>query len=282
MYSSNFNYHAPASVQETLALMQQHGDAKLLAGGHSLLPAMKLRLSSPEHLIDLKNLRDSLSYIRDNGDHLAIGALTTYYQIESSSLVAQKCAVLAQTVSEVGDMMIRNAGTIGGSIAHADPSGDPPAAILAADASMVIQGADGERIVPATEFFHGFFETAVQPGELLTEIRVPVQSGSSSYQKYKHPASGYAVCGVAVVLEKSGAGIASCRVAVTGAAGSAYRATAVEAALSAQSYSPELAAQAAQLVTEDVELLEDSFADTEYRQQIARTLTRKALEAAWG
>lgn len=282
MYPANFTYHAPYSVEEALNLMSEHGDeAKLLAGGHSLLPTMKMRLATPAHLIDMKNLRSMMQYIHDKGDHIAIGALSTYQQIEASSLVASKAPILAQTIAEVGDMQVRNLGTLGGSIAHADPAGDPPAAILASDATMVIQGPNGERTVAAADFFQGFFETSVGEGEILTEIRVPVQKGSSSYQKFKHPASGYAVVGVAAVVEKSGDTISSCRVAVTGLSDAAYRATDVEAALTGQAFSEATVAAAAANASNGADPLEDPFADAAYRKQLAKTLAKRAVIAAF-
>lgn len=279
MYPAPFTYHAPSSLDETFDLMAQHGDeAKLMAGGHSLLPAMKLRLSMPSHLIDLKNLRGELRYIRDGGDHIAIGALTTYWMLEDSSLIASKLPLLKQTIQQVGDMQVRNAGTLGGSLAHADPSGDPPAAALALEAALVLRSAEGERVVPANEFFLGFFETALKPGELLTEIRIPLQRGQSSYQKFKHPASGYAVCGVAAVVEASGGTVTHARIGITGIAGSAYRATAAEEALIGKG--PEAIETAAAQATEGVEVIGDSFADADYRRHLAKTLVAKALRAA--
>ena len=282
MYPEAFTYHAPSSLDEVLSLMQEHGyDAKVLAGGHSLLPTMKLRLATPAHLIDLKNLRSELRYVREEGESLTIGALTTYQDLIDSELVRAKAPLLAETLEHVGDMQVRNLGTLGGSIAHADPAGDPPAAILALNATMTIRGPDGERTVGADEFFHGFFETAVGEGEILTEIRIPAQTGGSSYQKFRHPASGYAVCGAAVVLEKSGDQVASCRVALTGVSEGAYRATGVEDALMGQGYSADLAADAAAHATDGIDPLEDTFADGAYRRQLAKTLTKRAVQAAW-
>ena len=282
MYPANFTYHAPGSVDEALTLMNEHGyDAKLMAGGHSLLPTMKLRLATPAHLIDLKNLKKDLQYVRDEGDTVAIGALTTYYDAMTSSVVREKAAVFAKTIEQVGDMQVRNLGTLGGSIAHADPAGDPPAAILAADATMVIRNKDGERQVPATEFFQGFFETAVGDGDILTEIRVPAHHGGSAYEKFKHPASGYAVVGVAVNLHKDGDKVGAVRVGVTGVSDGAYRATEVENALSDQSFSEDLAASAAEQATSGVDPLEDNFANADYRRGLARALAKKAVIAAW-
>ena len=281
MYPANFTYHAPSSVDDVLSLMNEHGyDAKIMAGGHSLLPTMKLRLSTPAHLIDLKNLKD-MKYVRDEGDHVAIGALTTYYEIMSSKVVQKKAAIFSKTIAQVGDMQVRNLGTLGGSIAHADPAGDPPAAILAADATMTIRNAEGERTVKATDFFRGFFETAVGEGDILTEIRVPVHKGGSAYAKFKHPASGYAVVGVAVNLHTDGDKIGAVRVGITGVSDGAYRAIEVENALTGQAFSEDLAASAAEQATSGIDPLEDNFANADYRRQLAKALTKKAVVEAW-
>ena len=274
MYPANFTYHTPSSVDEALNLMSEHGDdAKLLAGGHSLMPTMKLRLATPAHLIDMRKLRDNLQYVRDEGDHIAIGALTTYYQVQSSDVVKNKVPLLVELIENVGDMQVRNCGTLGGAIAHADPAGDPPAGILALEAEMVIRGPDGERTVPANEFFHGFFETAVGDGEILTEIRVPVQEGKSTYKKMRHPASGYAVVGVAVVMEEGG----KCRIGITGVSDGAYRAEAVEEALSGKSLDEDAINQAAEHATDGIDPLEDPYANAAYRRQLAKALTKRAL-----
>ena len=165
MYPSAFSYHTPTSVEEAVSLLQEHGmDAKLLAGGHSLLPTMKLRLATPAHVVDMKGLRGSLQYIRDEGDAVAVGALTTHHMIETSDLLKERAPVLAHTATHVGDLQVRNLGTIGGSVAHADPAGDFPAAILASETEMVVQGPNGRRTIPAAEFFFGFFETALGRG----------------------------------------------------------------------------------------------------------------------
>ena len=281
MYPASFNYHAPSSVEEALSLMAQNSDAKLLAGGHSLLPAMKLRLATPATIIDMKKLRGSLQYIKEDGNHIAIGALTTHAVIAASNLAQQKIPVIAQTAAHIGDMQVRNLGTIGGALAHADPAADFPAAILAADAQMVIQSASGKRTVSATDFFQGFFATAVQSGEILTEIRVPVHS-NAHYEKFYHPASGYAVCGVAVVLEKDGSNISKCRIGITGAAGSAYRASSVEGVLEGQAFSADTVSAASAHAVNGVDLLEDTFANASYRGQLTKELTKRAIVAAWG
>ena len=281
MHPASFIYHTPTSLDEALSLMSEHSDAKLLAGGHSLMPTLKLRLATPAHLIDMRKLRGDLQYIRDEGDHIAIGALSTYYQVESNDIVRNKVPLLEQLINNVGDLQVRNCGTLGGAVAHADPAGDPPAAILALEAEMVIRGAEGERTVKASEFFFGFFETAVGEGEILTEIRVPVQKGGSSYQKMRHPASGYAVVGVAAVIEKEGENIAKCRVAITGVSDGAYRAKEVENALSGGAFSPDAANQAAEHATDGIDPLEDPFANAPYRRQLAKALTKQALMEAW-
>jgi aerobic carbon-monoxide dehydrogenase medium subunit len=281
MYPASFEYHAPSSLDEAIKLMAQNSDAKLLAGGHSLLPAMKLRLATPSAIIDMKKLRSSLQYIKEDGGHVAIGALTTHAAIAASKVAQQKIPLIAETASNIGDMQVRNLGTIGGALAHADPAADFPAAILAAEAEMVIQGASGKRTVKADEFFQGFFATAVQPGEILVEIRVPVHKGGS-YQKFAHPASGYAVAAVAAIVEKNGNTISKCRVAVNGVSGGAYRATEVEKALEGQPYSAEAVAQAAEHVVSGIDVLEDPFANASYRSQLAKQLTQRAIAAAAG
>jgi carbon-monoxide dehydrogenase medium subunit len=282
MYPGRFSYHAPATLDEALGLLVEYGDhAKLLAGGHSLLPAMKLRLSTPAHLIDMKGLRGQLQYIRDEGDVVAVGALSTHYQIHTSPILAAKAPLLAETAGHIGDMQVRNMGTLGGSLAHADPAGDFPAAVLAAGAELVLQGPGGRRTVAAADFFQGFFETATEPSEILVEVRVPHQAGGSSYQKFYHPASGYAICGVAVVIEGANGTVSTCRVGVTGVSDSGYRATAVEQALEGQSFSTELVASAAEHTVDGVDPLEDPFASAEYRTHLAKVYTRRALAAAW-
>ena len=274
MYPANFTYHTPSSVDEALNLMSEHGgDAKLLAGGHSLMPTMKLRLATPAHLIDMRKLRDNLQYVRDEGDHIAIGALTTYYQIQSSEVAQNKVPLLVELIDNVGDMQVRNVGTLGGAIAHADPAGDPPAGILALEAEMVIRGSEGERTVPAHEFFHGFFETAVGEGDILTEIRIPIQKGKGTYKKMRHPASGYAVVGVAVVVQDGG----ECRVGITGVSDGAYRAETVEEALNGKNLDADAISQAAEHATDGIDPLEDPYANAAYRRQLAKALTKRAL-----
>src|SRR5579871_944516 len=202
MIPTQFEYIAAKNLDDALSLLAQHKDhAKLLAGGHSLLPAMKLRLMQPQVLIDIGKLKD-LSYIREEGGQLRIGAMTTHYQIESSDLLHRLCPLLPETASHLGDVQVRNKGTIGGSLAHSDPAADWPAAILALDAELVVKGPKGERTIKAGQFFVDMLTTALDSQEILREIRITPPKGhvGQSYMKVRHPASGFAVVGIAVSL----------------------------------------------------------------------------------
>ncbi|MGI8747616.1 MAG: FAD binding domain-containing protein, partial [Deinococcus sp.] len=226
MYTAEFDYHRAQSVQDALELLAAHEGSKLLAGGHSLVPAMKLRLAAPTALIDISRL-DELRGIRQEGDRIIIGAGTTHAEILHSELLARLCPILPDAARHVGDPMVRNCGTIGGALAHADPAADYPASILALEADLKLVSRTGERLVKAQNFFQGMFETAASEGELLTEIHIPVLEGAKmAYEKFPHPASHYAIVGVAVVLTPQGA-----RVALTGAGPRAMRLTRVEGAL---------------------------------------------------
>src|SRR5881296_4126472 len=201
MYPAQFDYYTPGTVREALDLLGRHkDDAKLLAGGHSLLPAMKLRLAQPKHLVDLKKI-PGLSGVREEGGTLVIGAMTTHYAIESSAVVKAKCPVLAATAGQIGDPMVRNMGTIGGSLAHADPAADWPAAVIALGVELVAEGPKGKRTIKIDDFFKGLLTTALADDEILTEIRVPAAAANvkSAYVKFPHPASRFAVVGVAAV-----------------------------------------------------------------------------------
>ena len=279
--SASFDYHRPASVDEALGLIQQNEDAKLLAGGHSLLPAMKLRLSTPGALVDIGRLRE-LQYIRDAGDHLAIGAGTTHYAIESSDLVAQKAPLLAQSAAVIGDPQVRNKGTLGGSLAHADPAADYPAAILATQAQIVVRGAEGERAVDAADYFIDLFLTSLGPDEIITEIRVPVQGANtgSCYLKFPNPASRFAVVGVAAQVTVENGTCTRVRVGITGAANAAFRDSGVESALTGQAASADNIAAAAAQAAQGQELLGDAFAGEDYRRHLCRVYTGRALTQA--
>ena len=238
MIPSQFDYVVPATLDEAVSLLAQHADdAKILAGGHSLIPAMKLRLAMPHVLIDIGRIKD-LAYIREEGSQIRIGAMTTHYQLESSDRLREICPLLPETAAQIGDVQVRNKGTIGGSLAHADSAADWPAAILALGADIVAVGAGGERVIKADDFFVDMLTTALQPGEILREIRIAAPGGrfGHAYLKVPQPASGFAVVGVAVSLIRGPAGACeSACIGVTGVASKAYRAGAVETALAGSS-----------------------------------------------
>jgi carbon-monoxide dehydrogenase medium subunit len=267
-----FDYERADTAESAVALLAEHGDeAKLIAGGMSLLPLMKLRLAVPTVLVDVGRLRE-LSYVRDAGDEIAIGALTRHRDLETSELLASSCGMLRTVASEVGDNQVRHRGTIGGSVAHGDPASDLPAALLALDATFVARGPGGEREIPAGQFFTGFLETALAPDELLTEIRVPKTGANGfSYQKFNRRAQDWAIVG-SLAIRVDGAA----RVALVNMGPTPLRATGVEAALAAGASLAEAAEQAA----EGTEPSSDLNAGVEYRRQLARVLTRRALEAA--
>src|SRR5262245_32662275 len=199
MYPASFEYFRPSTIDEAVAMLARHGDdAKVLAGGHSLIPAMKLRLARPRVIVDIGRVAD-LSYMREADGQIAIGAMTTHGEIEASSLLRERCPLLPETAAYIGDVQVRNRGTIGGSLAHADPAADWPAAILALDAELGIAGPRGRRTVGAAKFFVDLFETALQPDEILCEIRVRPTPRSVAYEKSEQKASGFALAGVAVV-----------------------------------------------------------------------------------
>jgi carbon-monoxide dehydrogenase medium subunit len=245
---------------------------------------MKLRLAQPQLLVDIARIK-SLSYIREEGNKILIGATTTHYQIESSELLKRICPLLPACAASIGDVQVRNKGTIGGSIAHSDPAGDWPAAVLALDAELVLVGPNGERVVKAADFFITVLTTDLQPGEILREIRIEKPSGrfAQAYQKVPHPASGFAVVGIAVHLALNDDG--SCKVAqigVTGVASKAYRAQGVEAALAGKSLDDQTIASAAAHVCDGVDANKDLYASGEYRCHLAEVHTRRALQAAKG
>jgi len=270
----SFTYARATSVDEALALAAEHGeDAKYLAGGQSLLPLMKLRFAAPTVLIDLGRVAE-LSYIRDEGTYVAIGALTRHHDVAHSELLAADIPLLAATAEAVGDPQIRHRGTIGGSVAHADAAADLPATLLALDATFVVKGPDGTRSVPAAEFFKGIFETALEPGELLTEIQVPKPASPSawSFQKFNKRAIDFAMVGAAV----QGAGGQNTAVALINMGSTPLRATAVESALA----NGASIADAAALAAEGTNAGSDIHASKAYREHLARVLVRRALEEA--
>jgi carbon-monoxide dehydrogenase medium subunit len=274
MIPAAFDYVRAGSLDEALKLLSKHGDdAKILAGGHSLLPAMKLRLAQPKVLVDIGRVSE-LTGIREEGGKVAIGAMTTHYEIESSPLLREKCPLLPEVAGHIGDVQVRNRGTIGGSVVHADPAADWPAAILALDAELEVAGPNGRRTIDASKFFVDMLQTAIQPGEILSAIRVPSTPKTVAYEKFAQKASGFAICGVAAVIEAGAA-----RVGITGVAGKAYRANAVEAALRGK-FSASLIPSAARKAADGVDALGDIHASSEYRSHLAGVLTRRALERA--
>ena len=271
MIPQEFEYAAPASLQEALHLLEREG-AKPLAGGMSLIPMMKLRLAAPEQLIDISRLKE-LNYIREENGELHVGAGTTHYDMESSALARAKCPLLPETVSNIGDIQVRNTGTIGGSAAHADPAADYPAALCALEAKFVLAKTGSERTVAASEFFVDTLTTALEHGEIIREIVVPVEAAGTgvSYHKCVHPASGYAIVGIAVRVGKD-----FVRVGVTGVSHKAYRAGNVESIY----MNGRDAAKAAAVVADGIDANSDIHASSEYRKHLARIYTRRALTEA--
>ena len=270
MIPAAFDYVRAESAEHAISLIGEHGeDAKFLAGGHSLLPLMKLRLAQPSVLVDIGRLRD-LSYVRDAGDHIAIGALTRHMDVETSPVLREHAPLLAHAASHVGDPQVRHRGTIGGSIAHSDAASDLPATTLALGATYVAQGPGGQREIPATEFFHGFLTTALQPDEILTEIRVPKMGGAGwSFQKFNRRAQDWAIVGVAAWRSNGSSGVALVNMGST-----PILATSVSQALA----SGASITDAAELAAAEAEPQSDLNASPEYRVHLAKVLTRRALE----
>lgn len=281
MIPAPFEYHSPRSLREAIDLLSTKEDVKILAGGQSLVPLMKLRLAKPKHLIDLGRI-PGLNTIKEQGDSIFIGALTTHAELESSELLRRRCPLLPQTASTIGDVQVRTQGTLGGSLAHADPAGDLPAAVLALDAQIKAVGPKGERWIPATEFFFGLLMTAIEPDEILTEIKVPVlEHAKTAYLKAAQRTSGFAVVGVAACLKLDPAG--SCEqiaLGVTGVTDKTYRAADVENRLRGRKLETKLIEEAASGVCRSVDVLDDINGSKEYRTHLARVYTVRAIEAA--
>lgn len=275
MIPQAFDYKRAGSVAEALDLLDS-GDAKILAGGHSLIPAMKLRLNSPGTLIDIAKI-SALQGIRQEGDELVIGAAATHYQIASSELVKNTLSMLAEGAAVIGDPQVRNKGTIGGSLAHADPAADWPALLMAADAGIVCQSKSGSRTVSATDFSTGLFATALEDGEIITEIRIPMPPAGtkSSYQKFVQPASRFSIAGCAAVRYPDG----SIKVAFSGVADAAFRDTGIEAALNGQALTADNIAAAVAQAAAGKDILSDHFAAEDYRLHLAKVYAKRALMA---
>ncbi len=297
MIPARFDYEVAESVDHAIHLLGHDPDVKLLAGGQSLLPAMRLRIARPTKLVDVGRISD-LSYVRDEGDVIAVGALTRHAEVARDALLREHCPLLAHAAGQVGDPQVRHRGTIGGSVAHGDPAGDMPTVVLALGAELVVRGAGGgaggskapphlaasghaeatgERLVPASEFFTGVFQTALQPGEMLTEIRVPKLGSSGwSYVKMSRRAQDWATVAVAAVVERSNGSVANAAIALTNMGATPLRATAAEDAIAGGATIEE----AAGMIADDTEPPSDHAASAEFRRHLAGVLGRRALEEA--
>ena len=282
MIPPEFDYLRPHSVDEAVTELGRAGeDAKVLAGGQSLLPLLRLRLAYPTALVDLGGIGE-LKGVRQDGDQLVIGAMTTHHEVIHDPLVFAHCPVLAQATSTVADPAVRHRGTIGGALAHADPAGDLPAVATALDATFVIEGRDGRRSVPAAQFFSDYLETAVQPGEVLVEVRVPVlgPGWGSAYEKFSRVAQAWAIVGVAALVRTEGDTIAEARVGLTNMGSTPVRASATEQALAGVSARNGGITRATELAADGTEPASDLSAQADNRQHLARVLTRRAVQRA--
>jgi carbon-monoxide dehydrogenase medium subunit len=278
MIPAGFDYEVAESVDHALELLRTKEDAKLLAGGHSLLPLMKLRLARPGTLVDIGRLAN-LQGVRDGGAHLAIGALTRHHDLNNDAMAKEHCPLVAYAAGRVGDRQVRHRGTIGGSIAHGDPASDLPTVCLALDAVMVVQGPNGERTIDAKDFFQGFFETALGDDEIITEIRVPkVGSAGWSYLKFHQRALDWATVGVAAVVGKSNGTIQGARIGLTNMGQTPLRASATEAALAGAPHDGVKAAAAK--ADEGTDPPGDTWASPDFRRHLARVLTERAVGEA--
>lgn len=271
MIPTSFEYKRANSVEEAISLLSE-GYAKILSGGHSLIPSLKLRLSSPDSLVDIAKI-PSLRGIKIEGNNLVIGSAATHHEIASSDLVKQHFSLLSEGAGAIGDVQVRNKGTLGGSLAHADPSADWPALVLASDATIEVHGSNGSRTIKADDFFTGFFATALEEDEIITAVHFPIpESGTkSTYQKFVQPASRFAIVGCAVVKQPSG----DVRVAFSGVSDNAFRDTNVESALSAGASNEDAASKAA----EGVAIMSDHYASEDYRKHLAKVYAKRALIA---
>jgi carbon-monoxide dehydrogenase medium subunit len=279
MIPQTFEYSAPTTLEEALGLIA--GGAKPLAGGMSLVPLMKLRLSAPDHVVDLSRI-EGLDRISEQDGELRIGAMVTHYALESSAVIRSRCPLLAETAAAIGDVQVRNMGTIGGSVAHSDPAADYPAALMALQAQILVASQSGVRTVPYADFVVDTFLTALEPGEIVKEIIVPVEETGrgTAYQKMSHPASGFAIVGIAARVGRSAGKVTFARVGVTGLSPKAYRATKVEELLIGTGGSPAEIRQAVAAIDEGVDGNSDIHASAEYRRHMARVHAARAVARA--
>jgi carbon-monoxide dehydrogenase medium subunit len=276
-----FDYKAPTSLDEALELLSSAGDdAKIIAGGQSLLPVLKLRLAAPELLIDLAKI-DSLKGVRDDGDAIVIGAMTTHFEVSQDPLVAEHASLIAKCIETVADPQVRHRGTFGGACSHADPASDVPAPTLALDAEFVIAGPGGQRRIAAADFFQDLFTTAVGDDEILTEVRVPKYTGwGSAYEKFVRVAQQWAIVGVAATARTEGGAIAEARIGLTNMGATPVRARAAEQALVGVAVEPDAIAAALSNIAEGTAPPTDLNGDPEYRRHLASILGRRAVLAA--
>jgi carbon-monoxide dehydrogenase medium subunit len=283
MFPANFGYVAARSVEEALQLLAKHGEeGKLLAGGHSLIPAMKLRLQSPQTLIDLATITD-MRGVRVDGNNLIIGALTVHADVAVADLVRKHVPGLADAASVIGDLQVRNRGTIGGSVAHADPAADFPVILAALNATFVVQSSSGKRSIAVDDFFTDFYTTAMTANEILTEIRVPIPGAGSgtAYAILSHPASGYVVVSAAALITRQASGTCTgARVAIGGLGSGPIRAIATELELHGKPLTPQTIAAASAKVAEETDPVEDAYASVEYKRHVATVYARQAIEQA--
>ena len=276
----SFSYQRATSVEDAIAQLQQHGsEAKFIAGGHSLVPSMKLRLSAPSALIDLQDIQE-LKSITDAGASIQIGALCSHHEVATSELVRQKCPALAEAAAHIGDPQVRNKGTIGGSLAHADPSADYPALVLALGAQINVQGPDGARSIDADSYFTGMFETALDEAEIITSVSFPVLANniSAAYSKFPNPASRYAIVGVAACVEVDAQGVCTrARIGVTGASAQAFRATAMEHALIGNALDDATISGVSSQTPDEEEMLSDLSGSAAYRAHLCGVMAKRAL-----
>lgn len=283
MIPAEFQYHAPTTVAEAVSLLQQNDEAKIIAGGHSLLPALKLRLSQTPVLVDITKIPDLKRVFVDRGSRIRIGAGVTYREVASNQEVREACPVLAECVAQIGDIQVRNRGTLCGALAHADPAADLPAVALALGATLTAQGPGGSREIAADDMFVEMLTTALEPGEILTDVRFPALGAGegAAYAKLRHPASRYAIVGVAAYVKLGADGaVEACRIGVTGAGPKATRQAAAEAALVGTSGDEAAIAAAAEQSGTDMDYLGDIHASEEYRRAMVKVYTRRALTEA--
>ncbi|NRA51150.1 MAG: xanthine dehydrogenase family protein subunit M [Phaeodactylibacter sp.] len=282
MVTNKFDYVRAESVDDAISLMVKHGmDAKILAGGHSLIPAMKLRLNAPGVLIDIRKIQE-LRYIKKDGNSLVIGAGATHHDIATSELAGAAYSMLPEAADLIGDQQVRNMGTIGGSLAHADPAADWPGVMIAARAAIHLKGPDGERSVPAEDFFTGFYMTDLQENELVTAISIPLpaEGTKSAYQKFMQPASRFAIVGAAVSIAVKDGKVAQVKVGINGLADAAFAANNIEQALLGQAPTEANIDNAVEGTGADAMVMSDHFASEEYRLHLAKVYAKRALMAA--